>query len=133
VSKKTRGSARTRHRRPGARPASSRPAASRQPSRPIEAELGSETLTSVSPAVPEVEEARPAEQRREVDRPAPRTSHGRPRAKPGSLLAARAATEYVYVAQDLKRISVVGSLLFGALIVLWLAVVVLRVIPLPFY
>lgn len=55
------------------------------------------------------------------------------RVKAGSLLAARAATEYVYVAQDLKRITVVGTLLVGALIVLWLLIVVLRVIELPFY
>jgi hypothetical protein len=45
----------------------------------------------------------------------------------------RAATEYVYVAQDMRRIIVVAVLLFGALVALWLAVVVLRVIPLEFY
>ncbi|CAN5810025.1 hypothetical protein BH24CHL6_BH24CHL6_01590 [soil metagenome] len=64
---------------------------------------------------------------------AARAGQARQRVKPGSLLAARAATEYVYVTQDLKRITVLGVLLFGALIVLWLLLVVLRVVPLPFY
>lgn len=70
--------------------------------------------------------------RTEAERAPTRAQH-RPRAKPGSLLAARAATEYVYVSQDLKRISVVGALLFGVLFLLWLLIVQLRVIPLPFY
>jgi hypothetical protein len=64
---------------------------------------------------------------------AARAAQARHRIKPGSLLASRAATEYVYVTQDLKRITVLGVLLFGALIVLWLLLVVLRVVPLPFY
>ncbi len=77
----------------------------------------------------EVAEAQPA-----ADvRPAPRMAHPRQRAKPGSLLAARAATEYVYVAEDLKRIGVLSVLLFGALFALWVLIVILRVIPLPFY
>jgi hypothetical protein len=48
-----------------------------------------------------------------------RSSPARARAKPGSLLAAKAATEYVYVAQDLRRIAVVAALLFGIMLVLW--------------
>ena len=59
--------------------------------------------------------------------------HPRTRTKPGSLLAARAASEYIYVAQDMRRILAVAFVLFGALIVLWLLIVVFRVIPLPFY
>lgn len=59
--------------------------------------------------------------------------HARHRVKAGSLLAARAATEYVYVAQDMRRILVVSVLLATTLIVLWLLIVVLRVIELPFY
>ena len=55
------------------------------------------------------------------------------RTKPGSLLAARAANEYVYVAQDMRRILVVAAALFGTLIILWLLIVVMKVIPLPFY
>ena len=59
-----------------------------------------------------------------------RTHH---KIKAGSLLAARAATEYVYVAQDMRRIIVVAGGLFLFLFVLWLFVVGLKVIPLPFY
>ena len=55
------------------------------------------------------------------------------RVKAGSMLAAKAATEYVYVAQDMRRIAVVAALLFGILFALWLLIVVMRVIPLPFY
>ena len=66
-------------------------------------------------------------------RAAARTAHPRTRVKPGSLLAARAATEYVYVAQDLRRIVVVSALLFGIMLALYLLIVVARVIPLPFY
>jgi hypothetical protein len=65
--------------------------------------------------------------------PARPSSHARQRAKPGSVLAARSETEYAYVAQDLKRIAVLSGALFGVLFLLWLLVVVLGVIPLPFY
>ena len=61
------------------------------------------------------------------------TSRTHHRIKPGSILAARAATEYVYVAQDMRRILLVAGGLIGLLFALWLLVVVLRVIPLPFY
>ena len=57
----------------------------------------------------------------------------RQRVKAGSLLAARAATEYLYVSQDMRRILLVAGSLFGTLAVLWLLLVVLRVIALPFY
>ena len=57
----------------------------------------------------------------------------RQRVKPGSLLAARAATEYLYVSQDMRRILLVAGSLFGTLVVLWVLLVVLRVIQLPFY
>jgi hypothetical protein len=49
------------------------------------------------------------------------------------VLAERAATEYVYVAQDMRRIIGVSALLFGVLFALWLALIVFRVIPLDFY
>ena len=45
--------------------------------------------------------------------------------KPNSLLAAKAATEYVYVGQDLRRIAIVGASLFGILLLLWILLVVL--------
>ena len=60
-------------------------------------------------------------------------AHSGSRAKPGSLLAARAATEYVYVAQDMRRILIVAGALFGTLFVLYLALVIFKVIALPFY
>lgn len=51
--------------------------------------------------------------------------HHRARAKPGSLLASRAATEYVYVGQDLRKIVVMGAILFAILIALWVLIVLL--------
>ena len=62
-----------------------------------------------------------------------RATGPRHRIKAGSLLAARAATEYVYVSQDMRRILIVSAILFGTLIVLWLLIVVMRVLPLSFY
>jgi hypothetical protein len=53
--------------------------------------------------------------------------------KAGSLLAARAANEYVYVSQDMRRILLVAGGLIGLLFALWLLFVVLKVIALPFY
>jgi hypothetical protein len=55
------------------------------------------------------------------------------RTKPGSLLAVRAAAEYVYVGQDLRRIGLVATLLFGILVALWALLIVMKVIALPFY
>jgi hypothetical protein len=136
VSKRTRGSARV-HRRPGARPAGSRSTARRREAAPptaadantpvVDAQAG-DALTGESAVAPTREPLRRVEGERTVPRANPRS-----RVKPGSLLAARAATEYVYVSQDLKRISLVGGLLFATLFVLWLLIVYLRVIPLPFY
>jgi hypothetical protein len=60
-------------------------------------------------------------------------NHPRSRSKPGSLLAAKAATEYLYVAQDMRRILIVAALLGGVMVVLWVLLVVMRVVPLPFY
>ena len=60
-------------------------------------------------------------------------NHPRHRVKAGSLLATRAATEYVYVAKDMRRILLVASLLVAVMLVLWLLLVVMRVVPLPFY
>lgn len=53
--------------------------------------------------------------------------------KAGSILATRAATEYVYVAQDIRRIVFVAGGLIAILFVLWFLLVVAKVIPLPFY
>lgn len=76
----------------------------------------------------------PAESLATLERAAPRAgTRVHHKVKAGSLLAARAATEYVYVSQDMRRILLVASALVGILFALWLLVVVLRVIPLPFY
>lgn len=56
-----------------------------------------------------------------------RSTPGRVKVKPNSLLAARAETEYVYVGQDLRRIAVVAAGLFGVMLVLWLLLVVVGV------
>ena len=52
--------------------------------------------------------------------PTIRAHRGRIKVKSDSLLAQRAADEYVYVGQDLRRIVVVAGILFAALIVFWL-------------
>lgn len=77
-------------------------------------------------------EDRPAEAALELEQRA-RTVRGHQRIKAGSLLATRAATEYVYVAKDMRRIFLVALLLSGVMLVLWLLLVVVKVLPLPFY
>lgn len=62
-----------------------------------------------------------------------RSAHPRQRAKPGSVLASRSATEYVYVGQDLRRILAVSAVLFAVMIAAWLLIAVLGVFPLDFY
>ena len=49
------------------------------------------------------------------------------------MLAARAASEYVYVGHDMRRIVVVASSLFGVMLLAWLLIAVLKVIPLGLY
>jgi hypothetical protein len=58
-----------------------------------------------------------------------RSTPARARTRPGSLLAAKAATEYLYVSQDIRRIVLVAALLFGIMLLLWVLIVVLRVVP----
>jgi hypothetical protein len=122
MSKRVRGPVRTS--RPGTRSASDR-AARRRPQSQLEAaELIAEDIV----------EEHPAEAAAELERVARNVpARAGVRTKPGSLLAARAATEYVYVAADMRRILIVAAALFGTLIVLWLLIVVMKVIPLPFY
>jgi len=127
VSKRTRGPART-HRRPGTRPPTDRPASARRPA--SESEVSQ--LEAAEVIAEDVVEHQPAAAASELERAA-RSTHRGQRVKPGSVLAARAATEYVYVAQDMRRIVIVAGLLFAVMIVLWLLIVVLKVIPLPFY
>lgn len=81
----------------------------------------------------DIVEQHPAEAAAEIERVERATATTRTRVKPGSMLAVRAATEYIYVGKDIRQIVVVAVLLTGIMIVLWLLLVVFRVIPLPFY
>ena len=130
MSKRVRGPVRS-HRRPGTRAPSERSATARRaistkPIRPNELEVAEEIAE-------EVVEERPTDFAADLDRITRTTSRTHHRVKPGSVLAARAATEYVYVSQDLRRILLVAGALIGVLLVLWVVVVVLRLVPLPFY
>ena len=126
MSKRTRGGPRTQ-RRSGARPPASRPnPTTRQVTQPSE-------LEAAEIIAEDIVEERPASAANELEKVARATSQRGGRPKPGSLLAERAASEYVYVAQDMRRILVVAGSLFGVLFLLWLLIVVLKVIPLPFY
>ena len=55
-----------------------------------------------------------------VARTPARSTPGRVKVKPDSLLAARAQDEYAYVAKDLRQIAVTAAGMFATLIVLWL-------------
>jgi hypothetical protein len=82
-------------------------------------------VTSASPTAPIARQAE--EPARGSPTRVSRSTPGRLKYKPDSLLAARAATEYRYVDQDLRRIAILGAVLFGVLLVLWLALVPLDV------
>jgi hypothetical protein len=88
-------------------------------------------LEAAEIAAEDIVEERPAEAAAVLEANA--RMHPRARVKPGSLLAAKAATEYVYVAQDMRRILVVAAVLAAVMLILWLLLVVMRVVPLPFY
>ncbi|HEY5488947.1 MAG TPA: hypothetical protein VIK00_03835 [Candidatus Limnocylindrales bacterium] len=125
MSKRVRGPVRT-HRRPGARAAGERTAPARRRPETTSQLVAAEVIAE------DVVEERPVEAAAELERIS-NTVPARTRSRPGSLLAARAATEYVYVAQDMRRIIVVAAALFGTMILLWLLIVGLKVIALPFY
>lgn len=128
MSKRTRG--RPVHRRPGTRPTPARSAGPRSSTpepRPTD---------DLSEAIAAADSAGGAPTRGTLvtagagSVPPARTTHHRARAKPGSVLAERAATEYVYVAQDLRRIALVAVALIGILVLLWVVLVVMGVSPL---
>ena len=127
MSKRVRGPVRSR-RRPGTRAPTERPATARRAlvARPSQLEAAEEIAEDVI-------EDRPASAAAELERVARTTTRTHHKIKAGSILAARAATEYVYVAQDFRRIVLVAGGLIALLLVLWVLVVVLKVIPLPFY
>jgi hypothetical protein len=127
MTKKVRGTGR-QHKRPGARPATDRAAT---PRRRITTVERPSQLEAAEEAAEDIVEARPAAAANVLEANA--RSHPRHRVKAGSLLATRAATEYVYVAKDMRRILFVAGLLIGIMAVLWVLLVVMRVVPLPFY
>jgi hypothetical protein len=116
LTKRTRGSQRAHH-RPGTRPAS--PARGAAGARPRAVATPPDSQLAASAEIAEDVVARRPSAAADELRAVARSTPARARAKPGSLLAARAASEYVYVAQDLRRIAIVAVLLFGILFLLW--------------
>ena len=127
MTKKVRGAARAHH-RPGTRPATDRVKDPRRRPTTFDAPSQPEVFEE---AAADLVEARPAAAASVLE--ASVRSHPRHRVKAGSLLASRAATEYVYVAKDMRRILLVAVLLVAIMFALWLMLVVMRVVPLPFY
>ena len=125
MTKKVRGG--RAHHRPGTRPTTDRAATPRR--RPSLNEPSQ--LEAAEEAAEDIVEDRPASAANVLEANA--RSHPRHRVKAGSLLAARAATEYVYVATDMRRIIFVAVLLIALMFILWVLLVVMRVVPLPFY
>jgi hypothetical protein len=134
VAKRIRGSGTTSAYRPGQAPVrSSLPSTSSAP-RP-----GTQPPAAIPGAAPRPTEAEaalvieglPAPSHTAVAAPGsttPRTvrSHqrGHVKVKPTSVLAARAAQEYVYVGEDLRQIAKVGISMLVVMAVLWLVIVV---------
>ena len=83
---------------------------------------------AVAPEIAEDLVAEGAEDSPDLPARAARMAPTRSRARPSSPLAAKAATEYVYVAQDVRRIVMVGGALFATLLLLWVLIVVAKVI-----
>lgn len=110
MSKRSRGG-----RRPTANRAGQRGRTTSRPTRPVS------QLEAAEVAAEDIEHGELAAAANELERAAASAPRG-PRAKPGSLLATRAAEEYVYVAQDLRRIALVAVLLFGILFGLWILI-----------
>jgi len=84
-------------------------------------------------AAPDLAEATLASEPTTVITAQPRTDATQPpatgrRVRASAALAERAATEYVYVAQDIRRILVVAALIFGAMIVLWVLLIGARIL-----
>lgn len=110
MAKRSRGSRRDRRR--GGRHAPSAPAAPRP-------------AAESRAAVPFVPSSTPA-----AAAPLPGSAPRSPTlgARPPSILSAKAAEEYRYVGPDLRRIAVVVGTLLAAMLALWVAIDVLRVV-----
>jgi hypothetical protein len=131
VAKRTRGvGVRNTHRpggqapvRPSAAPRSSMGKAAEPPAAiPGEPLKPSDANPLVASAVAATASATPA-----TPSPAPaaartpsRSTPGRVKVKPDSVLATRSVNEYAYIRADLRRIAIVAASLFGVLILLWL-------------
>jgi hypothetical protein len=76
-------------------------------------------------AAEDIVEGRPVAAANELERAAASLPPGSRPVRANTLLATRAAEEYVYVAQDLRRIALVAVLLFGILFGLWIVIEVL--------
>jgi len=133
VAKRTRGSHAAAAYRPGGAPPVRSTTSGRPGTQPPAAIPGAPPRASQLDAAviiaDDIEAGRPtaaAAELRSVSR-----QPGRTKVKPNSLLAARAAQEYIYVGQDLRRIAVVAVGLFAALFLLWILFVTLD--PLGLY
>lgn len=118
MAKRSRGTRRVPAHRPGTRAPLARGA--RPPRAPSQLEFAADIASDVFEDQPDEALEEPAVAVAARTRPRPRSA---------STLATRAATEYLYVAQDLRRIVAVAVVLFGLMFALWLLIVVARVIP----
>jgi hypothetical protein len=123
VAKRTRGTKTAPH-RPGTRPATRGTAAPRREGLPAPRPV-SAPLAPAQPLASEVQASALVETAGQSSGGILRSTPGRIKLKPNSLLASRATTEYVYVGQDLRRIALVGVGLFIILFSLWIVLVVL--------
>ncbi len=105
---------------------SKRPRAARSTKRPRPQSPAVPRPAAPAAAVATAEPALPAPSAE--PRPAPGRLPTRATSKPGGLLAQKAANEYVYVARDLRRISVFAGGAAAVLAVVWLLVDFLKVV-----
>jgi hypothetical protein len=107
---------------------SKRPRAARSTKRPRPQSQAVPRPAAPAAAVATAEPALPAPSTE--PRPAPGRLQARATSKPGGLLAQKAANEYVYVARDLRRISVFAGGAAAVLGVVWVLVDLLHVVAL---
>lgn len=79
-------------------------------------------LEAAEIAADDIVHEHPAAAATELERAAAAMPRSTRAPRPNTLVATRATEEYVYVAQDLRRILWVGLLLFGILFGLWIAI-----------